>query len=68
MVTVVLGSPTLNLEVTVVTNSEDVDKPSKISFNMQDDGLKLSPGKPSWANYVKGVMHHYRGTKSLRIC
>lgn len=64
LVTVVLGGPTSDLEVTVVTNSEDVDEPRRMSFNMHGDGSQLSPGKPAWANYVKGVMHHYRGTKS----
>ncbi|XP_075889796.1 galactokinase isoform X1 [Nelusetta ayraudi] len=60
LVTVVVGGPTSDLEVTVVTNSEDVDEPRRMCFNMHGDGSQLSPGKPAWANYVKGVMHHYR--------
>lgn len=61
MVTVVLGSQTSGQEVTVVTASEDADEPRKVCFNLLAEGLQLSPGKPNWANYIKGVIQHYRG-------
>lgn len=59
--TVVLGSQTLGQDVTVVTASEDADEPRKVCFSLLGEGSQLSPGKPSWANYVKGVVQHYRG-------
>lgn len=61
LVTVVLGSQTSGQEVTVVTASDDADEPRKVCFNLLGEASQLSPGKPSWANYVKGVIQHYRG-------
>uniref|UniRef100_A0A3Q4BY37 Uncharacterized protein n=1 Tax=Mola mola TaxID=94237 RepID=A0A3Q4BY37_MOLML len=60
LVTVVVGSQTSGQDVTVVTLTEDADKPQKIHFSLPSDGSPLSPGLPSWANYVKGVIQHYR--------
>jgi len=45
----------------VFTASEDVDKPQFISFPVPGEESKLSPGSPSWANYIKGVIAHYKG-------
>lgn len=61
LVTVVVGSQTSGQEVTVVTASEDADEPRTMHFSLPSDGSPLSPGLPSWANYVKGVIQHYRG-------
>lgn len=59
--TVVVGSQTSGQDVTVVTATEDADEPRRVDFCLSSDRLSLSPGLPSWANYVKGVIHHYRG-------
>lgn len=61
LVTVVVGSQVPGQDVTVVTTNEDADEPRKVDFSLSGDGSSLSPGSPSWANYVKGVIHHYRG-------
>lgn len=60
LVTVVVGSPTSGQDVTVVTATEDADEPRRVDFCLPRDGSPLSPGLPRWANYVKGVIQHYR--------
>lgn len=62
LVTVVVGSPTSGQDVTVVTATEDADEPRRVDFCLPGDGSPLSPGLPRWANYVKGVIQHYRAT------
>ncbi|XP_007544099.1 galactokinase [Poecilia formosa] len=59
-VTVVVGGPTSGQGVTVVTAAEDADEPRRVDFSLTGDGCSLSPGLPRWANYVKGVIQHYR--------
>lgn len=61
LVTVVVGSQTSGQDVTVVTATKDADEPRRVDFSLPGDGSPLSPGSPSWANYVKGVIQHYRG-------
>uniref|UniRef100_H3CAN5 Galactokinase n=1 Tax=Tetraodon nigroviridis TaxID=99883 RepID=H3CAN5_TETNG len=60
LVTVMVGSPTFDQDVAVTTLSEDADEPRKIHFHLPADGTPLSPGSPKWANYLKGVIQHYR--------
>ncbi|KAJ0016015.1 hypothetical protein NQD34_014305 [Periophthalmus magnuspinnatus] len=57
MVTVVVGKQNSGHDVCIVTLNEDADQPRRVDFNLQTD---LVSGKPRWANYVKGVIHHYR--------
>lgn len=64
MVTVVVGSQTSDQHVTIVTATEDADEPRRVDFSLPSDGSPLSPGLPSWANYVKGVIQHYRGKQT----
>lgn len=61
LVTVVVGAPASGQEVTVVTAAQDADEPRRVDFTLTEDGSSLSPGLPRWANYVKGVIQHYRG-------
>lgn len=61
LVTVVVGSQTSGQGVTVVTAAEDAEEPRRVDFSLPSDGSPLPPGLPSWANYVKGVIQHYRG-------
>lgn len=71
LVTVMLGSETSDQNVTMITLSEDADEPREIHFHLPTDGTLLSPGSPKWANYVKGVIQHYRGTpicQRLSVC
>ncbi|KAM3859355.1 galactokinase [Diretmus argenteus] len=60
LVTVVVGSRISGQAVTIVTATEDVEEPRRVDFNLPSDGSPLPPGLPSWANYVKGVVQHYR--------
>ncbi|KAM8729648.1 galactokinase isoform 1-T1 [Acanthopagrus schlegelii] len=62
LVTVVVGSQTSGRDVTVVTATKDADEPRRVDFSLPGDGSPLSPGSPSWANYVKGVIQHYRAS------
>lgn len=56
MVTVFMGSIN-NTESSceVTTCSKDADEPRTVKF----DTKTLKPGKPSWANYIKGVIHSF---------
>nr|XP_046256971.1 galactokinase-like [Scatophagus argus] len=65
LVTVVVGSQTSGHDVTVVTATKDADEPRRMDFSLPTDGSPLSPGLPSWANYVKGVIQHYRAPPVL---
>ncbi|XP_008287582.1 galactokinase [Stegastes partitus] len=60
LVTVVVGSPAAGQDVSVATATEDADEPRRVDFRLPADGSALPPGSPSWANYVKGVIQHYR--------
>lgn len=66
--TVVVGSQTSGKDVTVVTATEDADEPRRVDFSLPTDGSLLSPGLPRWANYVKGVIQHYRGKQVSDDC
>ncbi|NWY47011.1 GALK1 Galactokinase, partial [Sylvia atricapilla] len=59
--TVLVGSPTQDGTISIVTTSAEADEPHKVQFPAPGAGGSLSPGLPRWANYVKGVIQHYRG-------
>lgn len=65
LVTVVVGSETPGQEITVVTATKDADEPRRVDFSRPSDGSPLCAGSPHWANYVKGVLQHYRGKQAL---
>ncbi|KAM4715977.1 galactokinase [Anableps anableps] len=69
LVTVVVGGPSSGQDVTVVTAVQDADEPRRVDFTLTGDGSSLSPGLPRWANYVKGVIQHYRapGLPNFRV-
>ncbi|XP_061088396.1 galactokinase isoform X1 [Conger conger] len=60
LVTVMVGSRTADQNVSIVTTTEAVDEPRRVDFVLPKDNQPLSPGQPSWANYIKGVLQHYR--------
>ncbi|KAF7645747.1 hypothetical protein LDENG_00198540 [Lucifuga dentata] len=60
LLTVVVGRQITGQDVTIVTAAKDADEPRRVNFSLPGDGSPLSPGLPSWANYVKGVVQHYR--------
>ncbi|XP_028826318.1 galactokinase [Denticeps clupeoides] len=60
LVTVMVGTRTPGQDVSVVTGSEAVEEPKRVDFLLPTPDAPLAPGTPSWANYVKGVIQHYR--------
>ncbi|NXD87118.1 GALK1 Galactokinase, partial [Halcyon senegalensis] len=59
--TVLVGSPTQDGTISILTTSVEADEPHRVQFPAPCHGSPLSPGQPRWANYVKGVIQHYRG-------
>ncbi|NXD03557.1 GALK1 Galactokinase, partial [Certhia familiaris] len=59
--TVLVGSPTQDGTISIVTTSAEADEPHRVQFSAPRPGSSLSPGLPRWANYIKGVIQHYRG-------
>lgn len=65
LVTVIVGRKTDGPQCRVMTTSEDLKKNSYTEFDCPlEDRESLTPGEPSWANYVKGVLYFYKGTLS----
>ncbi|XP_031985141.1 galactokinase isoform X2 [Corvus moneduloides] len=63
--TVLVGSPTQDGTICIVTTSAEADEPLRVQFPAPRPGSSLSPGLPRWANYVKGVIQHYRDDGDL---
>ncbi|XP_066522132.1 galactokinase [Hoplias malabaricus] len=61
LVTVMVGSITSGQSCSVETIAESVDEPKRVDFDLPTESSPLTRGKPAWANYVKGVVQHYRG-------
>ncbi|NXU72806.1 GALK1 Galactokinase, partial [Oreotrochilus melanogaster] len=61
MGTVLVGSPTQDGTISIVTTAVEADEPHRVQFPAPCQGSPLSPGPPRWANYIKGVIQHYRG-------
>lgn len=61
MGTVIVGSPRQDGTISIVTTAEEAGEPKRVQFSVPVDGGALKPGEPHWANYVKGVIQHYRG-------
>ncbi|XP_055677533.1 galactokinase-like [Lutzomyia longipalpis] len=56
MVTLIVGSRNGSAsQVNLVTLCEGVDEPRRCTF----DSHNVTKGAPQWANYVKGVCHHF---------
>ncbi|KAL8163211.1 UNVERIFIED_CONTAM: Galactokinase [Gekko kuhli] len=60
MRTVMVGSPRQDGLISIVTTAEEADDPKSVQFLVPVEGGALKPGEPQWANYVKGVIQHYR--------
>lgn len=56
MVTLVVGRRNNSNKCQITTLSESADEPRKVEFEVPSASNKLSPSKPAWANYVKGVL------------
>eukprot|EP00058_Branchiostoma_floridae_P025260 XP_002610750.1 hypothetical protein BRAFLDRAFT_90953 [Branchiostoma floridae] len=64
MVTVVVGRKTDTGVCRVVTTAESADDPKQVEFPVPSTANPLQPGKPAWANYVKGVVANFKGEVS----
>ncbi|XP_060620655.2 galactokinase isoform X1 [Anolis sagrei] len=60
MSTVMVGSPREDKTICIVTTAEEAEEPRKVEFTVPEEGVTLNPGEPHWANYVKGVVQHYK--------
>ncbi|XP_048346736.1 galactokinase [Sphaerodactylus townsendi] len=60
MGTVIVGSPRQDGIICIITTAEEAEEPRKVQFPVPGEGGALKPGEPRWANYIKGVIQHYR--------
>jgi len=62
-VTVVVGclNPSEN-KISIITTAEQADEPCHVEFPCPTLSNPLIPGKPHWANYVKGVVQCFKST------
>lgn len=69
MFTVMVGRKNLKESCHIVTICTNVDSPKEIMFEVPQDCSKvvLHPGKPAWANYVKGVIVNFKGLHLFKI-
>lgn len=58
--TVLVGSPRQDGTISITTIAEQAEEPKTVQFPAPTEGNPLRPGVPHWANYVKGVIQHYR--------
>ncbi|XP_023229768.1 galactokinase-like [Centruroides sculpturatus] len=60
--TLIIGQKTNTGFCQILTLCEEADDPKFIAFKIPSIGNPLNRGKPSWANYVKGVISNFTGT------
>jgi len=65
MVTLVVGNKTSTGVCRIMTIAEGIDDPNYIEFPTPSKDSPLLPGKPAWANYVKGIIAGRAGTCTL---
>ncbi|EDO34744.1 predicted protein [Nematostella vectensis] len=59
LVTVIVGAKVDGETCKIVTSAEGTDGPDNIEFPLPSPAKPLSPGNPSWANYIKGVIANF---------
>jgi galactokinase len=62
LVTVVVGAKAPEGSPCHVISSAAAGEKSSAEFSLDS----LEPGQPAWANYVKGVVHHFHTSKALQ--
>ncbi|XP_043570224.1 galactokinase isoform X2 [Chiloscyllium plagiosum] len=60
MITVLIGCQSADGIISLLTTAKEADEPKQLEFPVPTESKPLSPGVPRWANYVKGVIQHYR--------
>jgi len=61
LVTVVVGAPVAEGTTCQVTSGAAAEEKMSAQFSLDS----LQPGDPAWANYFKGVVHHFHAAKSI---
>ena len=61
LVAVFVGRKNESDQCKVLTLASGVGQPNYVEFPTPSDTTPLTPGKPHWANYVKGVVANYKG-------
>ena len=61
MVTVMVGRKSDTGTCRLLTTADDVTGEKYVEFPVPTKDSLLQPGEPFWANYVKGVVAHYKG-------
>jgi len=61
LVTVIVGRKSDGDVCHLATCAQGADEPHVITFPIHTPDSPLVPGKPSWANYVKGVIANFPG-------
>ena len=61
MMTIIVGNKTDSGICRVLTTADNADDPKYVEFPLHTEATPLQPGKPSWANYMKGVLVHFKG-------
>ena len=62
MVTALVGQKTDTGICRILTTAAGVDEPKYVEFTLPSPESPLQPAdSPFWANYVKGVVAHYKG-------
>ncbi|KAK7600950.1 hypothetical protein V9T40_008391 [Parthenolecanium corni] len=63
MVAIVLGKRTNENKCKILTTNKHADDSQYVEFSLPTDLEPLKPGKPNWANYIKGVVQYFDGPK-----
>ncbi|KAG8192247.1 hypothetical protein JTE90_014105 [Oedothorax gibbosus] len=63
LVTVIVGQKNNTSMCHIITTCPFVDDPKEIKFPLpnEENGATLKPEKPTWANYLKGVIANFKG-------
>ncbi|XP_069685126.1 galactokinase-like [Periplaneta americana] len=61
LVTVIVGKKNGSDKCVVVSGAKEADSPIMVEFPVPSKE-PLKPGRPKWANYVKGVVQNFKGT------
>ncbi|XP_074648613.1 galactokinase-like [Tubulanus polymorphus] len=60
-VTVIVGAKNDSNACRIQTLAENADQPNYVEFPLASAEQPLKPGKPTWSNYVKGVIANFKG-------
>lgn len=59
LVTLIVGKKAEHGKYSLVTDAEHADEPKRIELEKPSHNSPLTPGRPNWFNYVKGVLANF---------